>query len=64
MLKDSYEIAKKRYSDLGVDTESVIEKLKNVTFSIHGWQADDFSGFEEKAPATSLISPSKAAAFL
>ena len=51
MLKDSYEIAKKRYSDLGVDTESVIEKLKNVTFSIHGWQADDFSGFEKQNSA-------------
>jgi len=26
MLKDSYEIAKKRYSDLGIDTDSVIVK--------------------------------------
>lgn len=53
MLKDSYEIAKKRYSDLGIDTDSVIEKLRNVTFSIHGWQADDFSGFESPDSALS-----------
>ncbi|MCL4378919.1 MAG: L-rhamnose isomerase [Actinobacteria bacterium] len=51
MLKDTYEITKKRYAEFGVDTEKVIEKLKNITFSIHGWQADDFSGFEKQDSA-------------
>ncbi len=46
MSSDSYNIAKKRYADLGVNTDRILEKLKDVTFSIHGWQADDFAGFE------------------
>ena len=46
MAIDNYNTAKKRYADLGVDTDKALEKLKNATFSIHGWQADDFSGFE------------------
>lgn len=53
MQKDAYGIAKKRYSDLGIDTDKAINKLKNVTFSIHGWQADDFSGFEKPDSALS-----------
>lgn len=46
MSNDSYNIAKKRYAELGVNTDKILEKLKDVTFSIHGWQADDFAGFE------------------
>ncbi len=53
MAGDSYSIASKRYADIGVDTEKVIERLKNMTFSIHGWQADDFSGFERPDSALS-----------
>jgi len=47
MSSDSYNIAKKRYAELGADTDKILEKLKDVTFSIHGWQADDFAGFEK-----------------
>ena len=47
MEDKSYEIAKKRYADIGVDTDKAMERLKEITFSIHGWQADDFAGFEK-----------------
>ena len=42
----AYEIAKEKYAALGVDTEEVIEKLKKIQISIHCWQGDDVSGFE------------------
>ena len=53
MSKDLYEVAKKRYEAYGVNTDKAIETLKSITFSIHGWQADDFSGFERPDSALS-----------
>jgi len=41
-----YEIAKERYAKLGVDTEAAIQKLRNISISIHCWQGDDVTGFE------------------
>ncbi len=45
-IDKSYEIAKEKYASYGVDTDKVINKLKNIPFAVHGWQADDFGGFE------------------
>ena len=44
--KTSYELAKQRYATIGVDTDAAIEKLKNVTVSLHCWQGDDVRGFD------------------
>lgn len=44
--KQSYELAKEAYKRIGIDTDTVIEKLKNVAISMHCWQGDDVSGFE------------------
>ena len=44
----AYEIAKKYYADLGVDTDKAIEELKNITVSVHCWQGDDVTGFDSK----------------
>ena len=44
----SYDEAKKIYSSVGVDTEKAIETLKNVTVSIHCWQGDDVTGFDQR----------------
>ena len=44
----AYEIAKKEYAALGVDTENAIEKLKDITVSVHCWQGDDVTGFDSK----------------
>lgn len=42
----SYEIAKERYAALGVDTEKVLADLQRIALSLHCWQADDVTGFE------------------
>ncbi|MFA6853658.1 MAG: L-rhamnose isomerase, partial [Bacteroidales bacterium] len=42
----AYEDAKARYVALGVSVEAAVEKLKNLSISIHCWQADDVIGFE------------------
>lgn len=45
-MSQSYDIAKERYAQLGVDTELAMEKLKKIAISIHCWQGDDVIGFE------------------
>ena len=35
---NAYTLAKERYAALGVDTEAVLETLKNVTVSVHCWK--------------------------
>ncbi len=42
------ENAKKYYQQYGVDVESAIEKLRDVTISVHCWQGDDVIGFDSK----------------
>ena len=44
----SYAEAKKVYEKWGVDTDAAIEKLKDVTVSVHCWQGDDVTGFDNK----------------
>ena len=45
---NAYTLAKESYAALGVDTEAVLETLKNVTVSVHCWQGDDVVGFDAK----------------
>ena len=45
-IKKEFAAAKEKYAALGVDVEKAIEKLNNVSISIHCWQSDDVSGFE------------------
>ncbi|MEA4949136.1 MAG: L-rhamnose isomerase, partial [Petrimonas sp.] len=45
-IKKEYAAAKEQYAVLEVDVEKAIEKLNSVSISIHCWQADDVSGFE------------------
>ncbi len=45
-VKESYELAKKRYAQLGIDTDKALETLKNIPISMHCWQGDDVIGFE------------------
>lgn len=44
-----YEYAKETYAKIGIDTEAVIEKLADVTVSLHCWQGDDVTGFDSRA---------------
>ncbi len=50
---NTYEFAKERYAKLGVDTEAALEKLKKLAISIHCWQGDDVTGFENSGEALS-----------
>jgi L-rhamnose isomerase len=45
-VQKSYEIAKERYEDVGVDVDAALDRLQKVSISIHCWQADDVTGFE------------------
>lgn len=45
-IKKAYEDAKTQYALLGVDVDKALEKLNRLSISIHCWQADDVSGFE------------------
>ncbi|MFX0095075.1 MAG: L-rhamnose isomerase [Candidatus Hodarchaeota archaeon] len=47
LIENAYEIANRQYIDLGVDTTRVLEKLKDISISLHCWQADDVGGFEK-----------------
>jgi L-rhamnose isomerase len=45
-LQRSYELAKERYAELGVDTGRALDQLGAIPISIHCWQGDDVGGFE------------------
>ncbi len=45
-VEKSYSLARERYAALGVDTDKSLESLQKLQISIHCWQADDVSGFE------------------
>ena len=45
-LEKSYELAKERYAELGVDTDAALKKLGDIAISLHCWQGDDVGGFE------------------
>ncbi len=45
-IKESYQLAKQRFSQIGVDTEKAIQAMEALPVSIHCWQGDDVAGFE------------------
>lgn len=45
-IESAYQLAKERYAALGVDTDAVLKKMKEVIISLHCWQTDDVGGFE------------------
>ena len=47
-VQQSYQAAKERYASLGVDTDQALENMKKITLSLHCWQADDVTGFENQ----------------
>lgn len=44
-VKEQYEVAKKRYATIGVDTDKALDKLQKIKISMHCWQGDDVKGF-------------------
>ncbi len=51
----SYEIAKNRFAEYGIDTEEAIGKLSDIKISMHCWQGDDVHGFENCGSLTGGI---------
>jgi L-rhamnose isomerase len=47
IIEKSYQLAKKQYAELGVDTDKVISEMDNISISLHCWQTDDVGGFEK-----------------
>lgn len=45
-IEQAYRVAKERFAAVGVDTEQAMQKLAEVSISIHCWQGDDVGGFE------------------
>ena len=54
-INEMYKLAKEAYAEFGIDTDKVIETLKNIPISIQCWQGDDVKGFESKGPLTGGI---------
>ncbi len=45
-IEKAYQQAKERYAEYNIDTDAIINKMANVTISMHCWQGDDVGGFE------------------
>ena len=45
-IEAAYNLAEERYGALGVDTGMALERLAQISISLHCWQGDDVSGFE------------------
>lgn len=48
----SFETAKQRYAEFGVDVEKAMQRLGGIAVSMHCWQGDDVGGFENEAGLT------------
>lgn len=48
-----YNDAKDQYAELGVDIDKAVRALKEISLSLHCWQADDVGGFESPDAALS-----------
>ena len=53
--KERYLAAKEYYATVGIDTDAVIAKLKEIPVSLHCWQGDDVIGFDHDGPLTGGI---------
>jgi L-rhamnose isomerase len=46
-IEKRYHLAREQYADLGVDTQKAIDALSRIPISLHCWQGDDVTGFEQ-----------------
>ena len=45
-LESAYQLARERYAELGVNTDTAMKRLATIPISLHCWQGDDVGGFE------------------
>lgn len=43
---EAYNVAKEKYAKLGIDTDKVLAELEKIAISVHCWQGDDVTGYE------------------
>ncbi|MDE6338763.1 MAG: L-rhamnose isomerase, partial [Muribaculaceae bacterium] len=55
LIEQAYDIARSRYAELGIDTDKALDKLQDVQLSLHCWQSDDVTGFEQAGSLTGGI---------
>ena len=48
LISKSYVLARDNYAAINVDTDQALEKLANISLSLHCWQGDDLGGFENQ----------------
>jgi len=46
LIKKAFEVAQERYAAVGVDVQKAMDDLQKLQISMHCWQADDVTGFE------------------
>ena len=47
-IEQAYRLAQERYATVGVDTQKALKSLAAIPLSLHCWQGDDVTGFENK----------------
>ncbi|WP_061795315.1 L-rhamnose isomerase [Serratia ficaria] len=45
-IEQAFDLAKQRFSDLGIDVARALDLLDRLPISVHCWQGDDVHGFE------------------
>jgi L-rhamnose isomerase len=50
-MPTAYDLAKEQFAGLGVDTDKALQTLASVPISLHCWQGDDVTGFENEGAA-------------
>ena len=58
-VKAAFEYAAERYAAIGVDVNEVLKKMQGISLSLHCWQTDDVSGFENNRLKEEKISKNK-----
>ena len=46
LIEQAFELAKQRFSAIGVDVDAAMAQLDQLPVSMHCWQGDDVRGFE------------------
>lgn len=45
-IEQAWELAKQRFAAVGVDVDAALTRLDTLPVSMHCWQGDDVTGFE------------------
>ena len=53
LIDQAWELAKQRFSAVGVDVENALKTMEQLPVSMHCWQGDDVAGFENTGEALS-----------